>query len=198
MALVDKSLIRGSTLTIVTVVAALHLSALNPLQWMHDDSPNEDEIEVVIELAPNRPSARMADASERTAAPTPVAQSTPAQQTKQPTTASKASTTAAAAEAAAVPATNATYEVGSSKNPRPPYPPAAFLGHIEGRVIIKAHVMTDGKLGEVQLRQTSGSTQLDQSALETIARWELQPARNNGQPVDQWIEIPINFRIIQK
>jgi periplasmic protein TonB len=197
MALVDKSIVSRSTLAIVAMVAILHLLALHPIELMHDDSPDEDEIEVVIELAPNRPIDRMTDASERTAAPTPVVHPTPAQQKKQQTKASKASTTAAVAEAA-VPATNATYEVGSSKNPRPPYPPAAFLGHIEGRVLIKAHVMADGKLVEVQLLQTSGSTQLDQSAIETIARWEVQPARKNGQPVDQWIEIPINFRIIQK
>ena len=97
-----------------------------------------------------------------------------------------------------VPSTNATYEVGSTKNPRPPYPAAAFAARIEGRVIVKVHVMADGKPAEVQLLQTSGSAQLDKSALDTLAKWELQPARKNGEAIDQWIEIPIHFRVLQK
>jgi periplasmic protein TonB len=97
-----------------------------------------------------------------------------------------------------VPSTRPVYEVGSAKNPRPPYPPAAFMARIEGRVIVKVHVLANGKAAEVQLVQTSGSSQLDKSALETLAKWELQPARKNGEAIDQWIEIPIHFRVLQK
>ena len=65
-------------------------------------------------------------------------------------------------------------------------------------MIVKVHVMADGKVSEVQLWQTSGSAQLDKSALDTLAKWELQPARKNGEAIDQWIEIPIHFRVLQQ
>lgn len=105
---------------------------------------------------------------------------------------------ALAAHGADLPSTNAHYEVGSKKNPRPPYPLAAFLDRIEGQVILRVHVMANGKPAEIQLLRSSGSPQLDKSALDTLAGWELQPARKNGEAIDQWIEIPIFFRVLKK
>lgn len=72
------------------------------------------------------------------------------------------------------------------------------MSRTEGRVLLKVHVLPDGKPAEIQLLQSSGSAQLDKSALDTLAKWELQPARKNGEPIDQWIEIPIHFRVLPK
>lgn len=189
------------TLTLIAGVAALHLLALNPVAWTFDETPAEDEVEVVIEVAANRPMATTRKPETAAVAPPPRALSKPSTRDASDDVAPQPTMSRAAAPATQdteVPSTNATYEVGSTKNPRPPYPPTAFTARIEGRVILKVHVMPDGKPAEIQLLQTSGSAQLDKSALDTLAKWELQPARKNGEAIDQWIEIPIHFRVLQK
>lgn len=93
--------------------------------------------------------------------------------------------------------TQASYEVGSAQNPRPPYPPAAYFARVQGRVLLKVQVHSDGRPGEIVLLQSSGSPLLDRSALDTVARWQLKPARRGDQPVEQWIEVPISFRLIE-
>lgn len=190
------------TLPLIAGVAVVHLLALNPVSWSSHEDTREDEVEVVIEVAANRPMA-ITHTPETAALTPPPVRSLPKPSTReaadevtqQPTMSRAASP---ATQGAEVPSTNVTYEVGSTKNPRPPYPPAAFMARIEGRVIVKVHVMADGKPSEVQLLQTSGSAQLDKSALDTLAKWELEPARKNGEAIDQWIEIPIHFRVLQK
>jgi protein TonB len=195
----DKHLDR-STVLIIACVAALHWLALHPVGLTHNDTSHEEVMDVVIELATNRPPpvATVAPPSPHTPPPTrpDLRTSNDGQETARLRPPSPLSATAA--ESQTPPTTQASYEVGSSQNPRPPYPPAAFVARIEGRVIVKVHVMSDGKPAEVQLLQTSGSALLDKSALDTISRWELQPARQNGQAIDQWIEIPIHFRVLQK
>lgn len=189
------------TLTLIAGVAALHLLALHPVSWTFDEDAPEDEVEVVIEVAANRPMASARTPETAAAAPPPRALPKPSTREASDEVAPQPTMSRAAAPAtqgAEVPSTNATYEVGSTKNPRPPYPAAAFAARIEGRVIVKVHVMADGKPAEVQLLQTSGSAQLDKSALDTLAKWELQPARKNGEAIEQWIEIPIHFRVLQK
>lgn len=189
------------TLALIAGVAVVHLLALHPVSWGSDENTREDEVEVVIEVAANRPMAttRTPETAELTppprALPKPSTREAADEVAPQPTMSRAA---APATQGAEVPSTNVTYEVGSTKKPRPPYPPAAFMARIEGRVIVKVHVMADGKPAEVQLLQTSGSAQLDKSALDTLAKWELQPARKNGEAIDQWIEIPIHFRVLQK
>lgn len=115
-----------------------------------------------------------------------------------------AAVTARAAEPAPTPAeavppltTQASYEVGSAQNPRPPYPPAAYFARVQGRVVLRVQVQSDGRPGEIVLLQSSGSPLLDRSALDTVARWQLKPARRGDQPVEQWIEVPISFRLIE-
>ena len=197
----DHKKIDQLTATLIAGVAILHLAALNPFAWTRDDAASEDDIEVRIEVAANRPMA-----STRTPSTTSTQAVTPPptrpsrrdraeEAAPQPTMRSAAQ---AATQGVDVPSTNVNYEVGSTKNPRPPYPPAAYAARIEGRVIVKVHVMADGKPAEIQLLQTSGSAQLDKSALDTLAKWELQPARKHGEPIDQWIEIPIHFRVLKK
>ena len=195
----DRKRIDQLTATLIVGVAILHVVALNPFAWTRDDAAQEDEVEVQIEVAANRPMAStQVPATAATPKPRPLPSSSDTSADASPPPAALSRAAAPATQGAEVPSTNATYEVGSTKNPRPPYPPAAFMARIEGRVILKVHVMPDGKPAEIQLLQTSGSTQLDKSALDTLAKWELQPARKNGEAIDQWIEVPIHFRVLQK
>jgi periplasmic protein TonB len=199
MTLAHKDIDRA-TLVIIATVAAIHLLALHPIALTHNDTTHEDAVDVVIELATPSPAtaATVVPPSPRPPPPTRPSLRTSNDGDETAPLLTPSAPHMAVAESQILPITQASYEVGSTRNPRPPYPPAAFVARIEGRVIVKVHVMSDGKPAEVQLLQTSGSAALDKSALDTISRWELQPARKNGQAIDQWIEIPIHFRILQK
>lgn len=87
------------------------------------------------------------------------------------------------------------YDVRSLNNPRPPYPLAARRRGIEGRVVLRAHVLEGGQCAEVRLKQSSGYELLDASALGTVKQWRFIPASRGETAVASWVEIPIAFRL---
>jgi len=79
-------------------------------------------------------------------------------------------------------------------NPQPPYPMAARRMGLEGTVILRVVVAPDGTPTSVAVLQSSGHDVLDASALETVQkRWRFVPARRNGIPVEDSVQVPIRF-----
>jgi TonB family protein len=78
-------------------------------------------------------------------------------------------------------------------NKLPEYPFEALLRQVEGRVVVRAQVLTSGRIGEVLVKIPSGSSILDQSALAAVKSWRFLPARRNGQPVTAWLDVPIQY-----
>ena len=79
---------------------------------------------------------------------------------------------------------------------RPPgYPALARRLGEEGTVRIRVWVTREGRAGKVELSQSAGSPRLDRTALETVSRWRFEPARERGEPVDQWVIVPIKFKL---
>ena len=79
-------------------------------------------------------------------------------------------------------------------NPQPPYPMAARRMGIEGTVVLRVVVAPDGTPASVVVLESSGSAILDASALETVrTRWRFVPARRNGIPVEDSVQVPIRF-----
>lgn len=96
---------------------------------------------------------------------------------------------------AAAPTMDANYKAAYLQNPKPPYPPLAFKTRIEGKVIILAEVLPDGRAGKVIVSKSSGHELLDQSALTTVRQWKFTPARKDGVIVTQAVRIPITFSL---
>jgi len=90
------------------------------------------------------------------------------------------------------PSFNATY----LKNPRPAYPRQALRNGEEGTTILKVLVTRDGLPARVELDKTSGSNALDRAALEAVKVWRFVPARNGEERVEDWVKIPIVFRLL--
>jgi protein TonB len=66
---------------------------------------------------------------------------------------------------------------------------------VEGTVVLRVVVAADGTPTSVVVLQSSGSEILDTSALETVrTRWRFVPARRNGIPVEDSVQVPIRFR----
>lgn len=80
-------------------------------------------------------------------------------------------------------------------NPPPPYPPLARRMGEQGRVVLRVLVSADGHAERVELRTSSGSPRLDESALATVRRWTFVPARQGDQPVPAWVLVPISFTL---
>jgi TonB family protein len=78
-------------------------------------------------------------------------------------------------------------------NPPPSYPMEARIRKEEGVVMLQARVDSQGKVSALTLVQSSGFSDLDQSALETVKVWQFKPARTAGIPVETSVNIPIRF-----
>jgi protein TonB len=96
---------------------------------------------------------------------------------------------------AAAPTVDADFKAAYLRNPKPPYPPLAFRAGIEGKVILLAEVLPDGRAGQTRILESSGHELLDQSALSTVKQWKFTPARKDGVIITQAVRIPITFSL---
>ena len=81
------------------------------------------------------------------------------------------------------------------QNPAPAYPALARRMHEQGRVLIRVLVSADGVPERIELKASSGSARLDNSALETIRTWKFVPARQGEQKIAAWVVVPITFAL---
>ncbi|MBF0158472.1 MAG: energy transducer TonB [Magnetococcales bacterium] len=80
-------------------------------------------------------------------------------------------------------------------NPKPDYPAVARRMGMEGTVVVAVTVSIDGRPVVVTLRHSSGHALLDRVARDAVADWRFIPAIRNGQPTEETIEIPVQFRL---
>jgi protein TonB len=78
--------------------------------------------------------------------------------------------------------------------PAPPYPRMALQRGVAGTVTLRIHVDATGRPIEVSVEKSSGSRILDEAALKFVQnRWHFVPAQSNGQAIDAWALVPIEF-----
>ena len=94
-------------------------------------------------------------------------------------------------EAVTPPAYNAAY----LRNPPPRYPQAARRNGDEGTVMLRVLVNPDGAPVQVELDRSSGSSPLDNAAVDAVRSWRFVPARRGTQNVEGWVRVPIVFRL---
>lgn len=82
------------------------------------------------------------------------------------------------------------------RSPAPAYPRDALRAGLEGTVVLKVLVDTDGSPLKVEVERSSGHRVLDQAARTQVLRqWKFQPAVDGGQPVQAYGLIPIDFSL---
>ena len=47
----------------------------------------------------------------------------------------------------------------------------------------------------IEVKVSSGSSRLDDSAQRTVRTWKFIPAKRGGTPVESWVQVPIIFRL---
>ncbi|MDV6030730.1 MAG: TonB family protein [Phycisphaera sp. RhM] len=85
--------------------------------------------------------------------------------------------------------------VDFSSNPPPKYPLDAARDRLEGTVLLRLRVDTDGKVTEVEIIESSGHGSLDRAAVEAVKRWKGQPARRFGRAIASEEVLPVRFRL---
>lgn len=93
------------------------------------------------------------------------------------------------------PVTPASASAGYLKNPAPEYPALALRRGWEGTVMLRVHVLANGKPGEIQVQKSSGRQQLDDAALAAVKRWSFVPAKQGDVAQDGWVSVPLEFKI---
>lgn len=88
------------------------------------------------------------------------------------------------------------FDAAYLNNPAPYYPNAAKQRGIQGKVLLNVVVKTDGSPLTVAVSRTSGSTILDEAALEAVRNWKFVPARRSGETVQANVIVPVEFKII--
>lgn len=80
-------------------------------------------------------------------------------------------------------------------NPPPPYPPQAQRLGLEGKVVLRVHVLASGKAASVELQSSSGRKLLDEAAIAAVQGWTFAPARRGQTPIDGWATVPVEFKL---
>ena len=81
-------------------------------------------------------------------------------------------------------------------NPAPLYPKTARDRGIEGKILLEVVVKEDGSALNIKLLSSSGSSLLDESAIEAVKNWQFIPAKKFGKFVQAKVIVPIEFKII--
>ena len=98
---------------------------------------------------------------------------------------------------AEAPIKQARFDADYLKNPAPAYPPLSKRMGEEGKVILRVLVNPQGTADNVEIKTSSGSPRLDESAQKTVRTWKFIPAKRGDEPVQSWVLVPIIFKLEQ-
>lgn len=80
-------------------------------------------------------------------------------------------------------------------NPAPAYPDPARRRGIQGKAMIQVEVTADGQPRDVIIARSSGSSLLDEAALNAVKRWRFIPAKRGGETVEAKVLVPVEFKL---
>lgn len=98
-------------------------------------------------------------------------------------------------EVAKGPVTLPQADAGFLNNPKPRYPAISRRLGERGKVLLEVLILTDGSVGEIAVKTSSGFPRLDSAALEAVRRWRFQPARRGTTPIAFRYDLTIDFTI---
>jgi TonB family protein len=78
---------------------------------------------------------------------------------------------------------------------KPVYPAAAQAAGIEGTVLLRAVISTQGNLLGLAAINTSVDPELAQAAIDAVQQWQYEPTLLNGAPVEVVTTITVNFHL---
>lgn len=79
--------------------------------------------------------------------------------------------------------------------PEPEYSEAARVARLQGTVVVRVVIGTDGRAQDARIQRELGLG-LDENALEAISQWKFKPGTREGEPVPVAAVIEVNFRLL--
>jgi TonB family protein len=76
----------------------------------------------------------------------------------------------------------------------PRYPATARASGVEGTVVVRAIVRRNGRVGNVQIVKDLPFG-LGEAAASAVRRWRFRPATYQGEPIDVYYNVTVNFRL---
>jgi len=92
--------------------------------------------------------------------------------------------------------TDPVFDAAYLNNPAPEYPTSAKQRNIQGKVLLNVVVKVDGTPAQVMISRSSGSSLLDEAAVDAVKQWRFIPARRSGESVQANVIVPVEFKII--
>jgi len=87
------------------------------------------------------------------------------------------------------------YALPGSGNALPKYPRLARRRGLEGRLMLRVYVSSEGKTKSIKIIKTSGHLLLDRAARQAVKLWKFEPARRAGVPVSGFVNVPVIFKL---
>jgi protein TonB len=150
----------------------------------------------VKQAKPQKKAAKKAATSSKPLATAPIAEASPraVSVTEAGTTQEKSQ--AQVQQTEAEPQISAPVAIANtSVNKAPLYPQLSRRLKEQGTVYLQVLVLKNGTVAELKIKQSSGFSRLDQSALNAVRHWTYRPALKLGQPVDFWFVQPVVFNL---
>jgi len=82
-----------------------------------------------------------------------------------------------------------------AENPKPVYPQEARKKRYEGEVILRVEILQNGRVGQIDVKKSSGYGLLDHSALAAVRQWKFIPAKKGEKAISLWVNIPVKFQL---
>ena len=79
----------------------------------------------------------------------------------------------------------------------PEYPASALEKGAEGVAVIEVNIALDGSVSDLRIKSSSGSAEMDRSALSAVKQWKFSPALQGGGAIASVFEVPVRFKIWQ-
>ncbi|HJM43834.1 MAG TPA: energy transducer TonB [Nitrospinota bacterium] len=77
----------------------------------------------------------------------------------------------------------------------PVYPAEARERGVEGTVLLRLKILSDGRVGKVEVTRSSGSALLDRAASRSASSWRFA-FDGDPPPLGAWAKIPVRFKIV--
>lgn len=81
------------------------------------------------------------------------------------------------------------------RNPAPIYPSSARRSNTQGKVLLEVSVTTGGTAKQVIIASSSGSSLLDDAALDAVRNWKFIPAKQGGEIIEAKVIVPVEFKL---
>ena len=96
------------------------------------------------------------------------------------------------------PLRDAQYSADYLHNPKPIYPPLSRRLGEEGQVLLHVQVSADGEALQVNVKRSSGFKRLDQAAMDVVKRWQFVPAKQGNTAQVSWVDVPLQFSLLER